>query len=64
MSNSAENTFEFILDGKTVQAKVGETVLEVARREGITIPSLCFNGKVSHTTSCFVCKVFPFNQEI
>ncbi len=57
MSNSAENTFEFILDGKTVQAKVGETVLEVARREGITIPSLCFNGKVSHTTSCFVCVV-------
>ena len=57
MSNSAENTFEFILDGKTVQAKAGETVLEVARREGITIPSLCFNGKVSHTTSCFVCVV-------
>ncbi len=58
MSNTAENnTFEFILDGKTVQAKAGETVLQVATREGITIPSLCFNGKVSHTTSCFVCVV-------
>jgi len=58
MSNIAENnTFEFILDGKTVKAQPGETVLQVATREGITIPSLCFNGKVSHTTSCFVCVV-------
>ncbi len=58
MSNSAENnSIEFVLDGRTVLAQAGETVLDVATREGIAIPSLCFNKKISHTTSCFVCMV-------
>ena len=50
-------TFEFILDGRPVRAKAGETILEVASREGIYIPSLCFDKRLSHTTSCFVCVV-------
>jgi len=31
----------FVLDGKTVDAAGGETIWEVARREGTTIPHLC-----------------------
>ena len=32
---------EFILDGKTVTAEAGETIWDVAKREGTTIPHLC-----------------------
>lgn len=48
---------QFILDGKEVTAQPGETILAVATRLGIEIPTLCFNQKVSKTTSCFVCVV-------
>ncbi|MBR3709227.1 MAG: FAD-dependent oxidoreductase, partial [Lentisphaeria bacterium] len=49
--------FKFILDGKEVTAQPGETILAVAARNGIEIPTLCFNQKISKTTSCFVCVV-------
>ena len=49
--------FKFILDGKAVTAQPGETILAVAARNGIEIPTLCFNKKISKTTSCFVCVV-------
>lgn len=48
---------KFTIDGKPFEAQPGETILAVATREGIDIPSLCFNQKVSKTTSCFVCVV-------
>ena len=48
---------KFILDGKEVVAQPGETILAVAAKNGIEIPTLCFNQKISKTTSCFVCVV-------
>ena len=48
---------EFKIDGKTIVANDGETILLAAARNGISIPSLCYNQKISHTTSCFVCVV-------
>ena len=48
---------KFILDGKTVTAAPGETIMQAARKVGVEIPALCSNGKVSRTTSCFVCVV-------
>ena len=48
---------KFFLDGKEVTAQPGETILKVAERNGIEIPTLCFNKKISKTTSCFVCVV-------
>ena len=48
---------KFILDGKEVTAQPGETILKVAEKNGIHIPTLCFNQKISKTTSCFVCVV-------
>ncbi len=48
---------KFILDGKEVTAQPGETILAVAERNGIQIPTLCFNKKITKTTSCFVCVV-------
>jgi len=51
------STFEFTLDGKTVTAEKGQTILQIAKANGIEIPTLCHNQKISHTTSCFVCVV-------
>ena len=48
---------EFTLDGKLVTAEPDQTILQVARANGIDIPSLCYNDKISKTTSCFVCVV-------
>jgi formate dehydrogenase major subunit len=45
------------IDGKEVQAERGRTILQVAREMGIEIPTLCYNEKISTTTSCFVCVV-------
>ena len=47
-------TVEFTIDGKTMTAEQGETILQVAEKNGITIPTLCYNKKVSKTTSCGV----------
>ena len=47
----------FIIDGKEIKAQPGETIRSAAVKAGIEIPALCANGKVSRTTSCFVCVV-------
>jgi len=45
------------IDGKQLQAENGETILQVARRHGIYIPSLCFHEKVGVAGKCRVCVV-------
>ena len=50
-------SIEFILDGRTVTAEAGQTIMEVARNNNINIPGLCGEKRISKTTSCFVCVV-------
>jgi hypothetical protein len=45
-----------IIDGRTVEFSAGETILEVAEREGVSIPSLC-RGMGKHQASCLLCLV-------
>ncbi|MBN2527201.1 MAG: FAD-dependent oxidoreductase [Deltaproteobacteria bacterium] len=47
----------FTIDGKAMTARAGETLLQVASRNGISIPTLCHDERVTKTTSCFVCVV-------
>jgi ferredoxin len=44
-------TLRFLPNNKTVQAEVGEPLLEVAKRAGISIPTGCLHG------SCHACEV-------
>jgi len=53
MSDSSSIT----LDGRTVQVRSGQTILEVARQEGIDIPTLCFLKKCGSLNTCQVCLV-------
>ena len=52
-----EKMIEFTIDGKNVSAAPGETILTVAVRNNISIPTLCFNTCVSRNTTCLVCVV-------
>ena len=47
----------FTIDGKAVTAKKGETILTVARREGIYIPTMCYISKTTPCASCRMCVV-------
>ena len=49
--------FNISLNGKSVKAKDGETVLNVAKREGIKIPTLCHDPRLEPFSSCYVCVV-------
>ncbi len=46
-----------ILNGSIVGGIKGETILELARRHGIEIPTLCNDPRLEPYTSCYVCVV-------
>jgi NADH dehydrogenase/NADH:ubiquinone oxidoreductase subunit G len=45
------------IDGKRVRAKKGETVLQIAQRKGIKIPTLCHHKDLSPFGGCRLCIV-------
>jgi formate dehydrogenase major subunit len=45
------------IDNKPYNSEEGKTILEVAEKNGIHIPTLCYHEKITHNTSCFVCVV-------
>lgn len=45
------------VDGKELKAREGETLLEVARENGIYIPTLCYNSAVAPYGACRLCLV-------
>ena len=47
----------FLLDGREVQARDGETLLQVAQREGIEIPHLCYKDGLEPAGNCRACMV-------
>jgi [NiFe] hydrogenase diaphorase moiety small subunit len=53
---SAEKV-KIIIDGKTVEAKAGKTILEAASEAGIYIPHLCYHKDLTPGGHCRVCTV-------
>ncbi len=45
------------IDGKKIIAESGTYLLQVARKNGIQIPGLCFHKKLSPTAACRLCLV-------
>ena len=45
------------IDGKTVTAQEGTTILEAARDNGIHIPSLCYLKEINQIAACRICVV-------
>ncbi len=49
--------FNIYINGKECKTKFGETVLEVATREGIYIPAICYHCDLMPHESCRLCMV-------
>lgn len=54
---SATDTFNFTLDGQTVNAQPGESILQAAQRQGTVIPRLCFSDGLRADGNCRACVV-------
>ncbi len=46
-----------ILNGKIIQGLQGDTVLEMARANGVDIPTLCHDDRLEPFSSCYLCVV-------
>lgn len=53
----SQATVEMVIDGREVEAFEGETVLQAARRHGISIPALCYLEGLSEWGACRLCVV-------
>ena len=51
------NQLNIILNGKNIKGNPGETILQLAKRNGIEIPTLCNDPRLKPFSSCFVCVV-------
>jgi formate dehydrogenase major subunit len=54
---TARDTITFKLDGRDVSAVPGEPIIEVARREGVHIPHLCYKPGLDAVGNCRACMV-------
>jgi formate dehydrogenase major subunit len=54
---TARDTITFSLDGRDVSALAGEPIIEVAKREGIAIPHLCYKPGLDAVGNCRACMV-------
>ncbi len=48
---------KFTLDGREIEFKPGQTIIEAAKDNGITIPHFCWHPKLSISGNCRVCLV-------
>lgn len=52
-----KTTFKLTIDGQELTAQAGETILSVARRAGIEIPTLCHDDNLKPYGACGMCVV-------
>jgi len=57
MEQTGPSTFYMTINGRRVQASAGEYVLDVTRRNGIHVPTLCHHPAVEPFGSCRLCMV-------
>ena len=48
---------EFTLNGRAVQGRASETIIEIADREGMSIPRLCYKPGMDTAGNCRACMV-------
>ena len=52
------------IDGKSVQAKEGETILNVARANDVFVPAVCYLTRCSPTLACRLCLVEADGKQV
>ncbi|MGH8282179.1 MAG: 2Fe-2S iron-sulfur cluster-binding protein, partial [Gammaproteobacteria bacterium] len=53
----AEALVNIEIDGKPIQARKGEMIIQAADREGIYIPRFCYHEKLSVAANCRMCLI-------
>ena len=48
---------KLVVNGKVIEAAKGATVLDVLKREGLDVPTMCFLDNSEHFPTCMVCIV-------
>lgn len=56
-ANGKPDLVELKIDGETVRAPIGATIMEAARDAGIAIPSICWDSRIEPIGSCRLCLV-------
>ena len=57
MSNDARSTTTITLDGEQVAFTPGETIYEIAQRQGTFVPTLCYDPRLKPFGACRLCVV-------
>jgi formate dehydrogenase major subunit len=57
MPESSAPPITFTLDGREIDARDGETIIEAARRAGTVIPHLCWSSRLEPAGNCRACVV-------
>jgi coenzyme F420-reducing hydrogenase beta subunit/ferredoxin len=52
-----EKVVTIMVDGAQIKAREGTTILEVSRKNGVNIPTLCYHSALSPFGACRVCSV-------
>ena len=55
--SNGQEMITLTLNGREVQAQPGQTILEVARAEGVDIPTLCYDTRLAAYGACRMCLV-------
>ncbi len=64
MQTATETMLNIKINGKELQAKQGETILDVAKRNNIHIPTLCYHDDLCLSGICRVCAVDVEGQRL
>lgn len=56
-ADDGEMTLRVEIDGEIVAARAGETLLDVARRRGVVVPTLCHDDRLAPTGACRMCLI-------
>ncbi len=51
------NEINVILNGNIIKGEVGQTIYDLAKNNGIEIPTLCHDPRIEPYSSCYVCVV-------
>ncbi len=51
------NTVKLTIDGKSIQAEAGKNLVDVARENKVTIPTLCYFKELNPLGTCRICTV-------
>jgi formate dehydrogenase major subunit len=57
LEEKMKSTVQIRIDGKTVEAPAGSTILDVAKQEGVHIPVLCYSPLLRPLENCRLCVV-------